>query len=69
MAFFNRPEWICRLPLAVYVHVLVVESCWRVVPLCDLDWFILVDHRDDVQSVSTAVGIVIVWDRVKVTIG
>ncbi len=51
------------------MHVLVVEPCRGVVPLGDLDWFVLVDDRDDVQSVCTAVSVIIGWNRVKVAVG
>ena len=68
MAFFSSPQWVGWLPVTVNMHVLVVEPCWWIVPLCNLDWFILVDDRNNVKTVCTTVRIIVLRNRVKVAV-
>ena len=62
------PDWVGGRPIAVDVKVLVVESCWRVVPLCHLNGAGLVTHVDQVKSVRTAVCIVVVGYRIQLRV-
>ena len=63
------PQWVGRVPVAVDMNILIVEASRRVVPLGDLDWTGLVADVDHVQAVHPAVGIVIVGNRVELTVG
>ena len=57
-------SWICRSPVAINVKILVVESCWRIVPLGDLDGTCLVTDVDQIKSISTTVRIIIIGNGV-----
>ena len=56
-------------PVAVHVKILVVEPSRRVVPLGHLDGAGFVGDVDDVESVGTAVGVVVLRNGVEVAVG
>ena len=69
MAFFHGVDGWGVFPIAVNVKVLIMEPCRRVVPFSHLDRVILVGHVNDIQPIGAAVGVVVLWNGVKVAVG
>ena len=69
MALFLGVDGRGIFPIAINVQVLVVEACGRVVPLGHLDGAHFVRNVDDVESICAAVGVVVLWNRVQITVG
>ena len=59
---------IRRRPITVYVEVLVVESRRGIVPLCDLDGTSLVTYVNQVQTIRTAIRVVVIGNGVQLRI-
>ena len=66
--FFGIDCWRI-FPITINVQILVVESCWRVVPFSHFDWFVLVGDIDNVEAIRPAVGVVVLGNWVQIAVG
>ena len=69
MALFLSVNHRGVFPVAVNVKILVVEPSGGVVPFGHLDGAGFVGDIDDIESVGTAVRVIVLWNGVEVAVG